>query len=233
MPGQTAHWRPLPIPPLREQESLRGSEAGQGRSEGVQEVPPRPPGLMVLPNHPSSTAAGTGRAGCGQCWHKAAGAALTAAVHHLAVHPRLSSKRAQTVTTAATPGLPRRIGPGRSALTKMAAAPQRSPSQRWRQPHGRPGAMKQSGSLRMRNCCPAGDHGQEARRAKRGPGGEGGAVVTPRGTARLGLAEARRDGCRSLFPMLRKQRFPGERWVPGRAGAVGAALRWCWARPPS
>lgn len=123
MPGQTAHWRPLPIPPLREQESLRGSEAGQGRSEGVQEVPPRPPSLMVLPNHPSSTAAGTGRAGCGQCWHKAAGTALTAAVHHLAVHPRLSSKRAQTVTAAATP----------DSLAELGRA--EAPSPRWRPPH--------------------------------------------------------------------------------------------------
>lgn len=74
-----------------------------------------------------------------------------------------------------SPRLPQGSRPGRSALTKMAAAPQRSPSQKWRQLPGRgcTRAVAQSGALRMRGCRPDGNHGQEGRGAERGAGGEG------------------------------------------------------------
>lgn len=57
----------------------------------------------------------------------------------------------------------------------MAVAPQRSPSQKWRQLPGRGCArvVVQSGTLRMRGYGQAGNHGQEGRGAERGPGGEG------------------------------------------------------------
>lgn len=161
MPAQRAHWRPPPIPTTREQGSLRGGEAGQGRSERDQEVPPRLPGLLVLPQ-PALIRRYWSR----QTWLQAAPAQSSRRRSDCHGPPcRTSSAVFKPRKNGLTgpdpppppppsPGVLAR-GPGSSALTKMAAAPQRSPSPRWGQPRTWPrsggGAQRQPAHARLRS----------------------------------------------------------------------------------